>query len=437
MVAAITGCATYQPAPLKVSDLVAPSAWPSDLPADTVAPTLLRLALARDPAVAAARASLLAAQKSQSAAKNLPSLSLSLTAEYSKDADARRPWLYGGAVGIPLDLGARRQTRITAADLAVVRARYALAEAIWSVRQRLYRALDDLTTADQDIALKAVLLAQRQAYQAVAQKRVTQGEDAQPLSAQAALDVSSARQGLALAQAQKSQAMIGLAHALDIAVDAVAGLHIPAATELPPPDEAHLAAMIEAMLYARSDVLLAVTDYDLAENELRAAVAAQYPDISLQPGYTWERGQVKLPVSLSLTLPPLDGNRAAIQSAQAARLATGKTLEASVKTTRAAAVQAAASYRSDVATAQTILETDLPAARDMAQHAQRLSKAGESDQAEALLAQINATQTQINLLQAQRTARSDRRTLEDALHQSFDATDTQILTDAITREAPP
>jgi len=390
----------------------------------------LQLALAHDPAVAAARATLAAALSSEKGARNLPPLSLTLTAEYSKDSDPERPWLYGGAVGIPLDVGAKRAARVTSADLNVIRARYALAEAVWAVRQRLYQSLNDLSLAQDDINLNQTLLDQRQSYQSVMQKRVAHGEEAQGLNAQAALDVSGARQGLAQAEARKTQAIAALARALDTDPATVANL-APVRMNFLATTDAQLADMTDKALYTRADVLLAVVDYDMSENALRSAVAAQYPDINIQPGYTWERGAVKLPLSLSLTLPPIDGNRAVINAAQNTRMAAGKTLEDRVKTIRATAIQAATTYAADRVTAATIADHDTPLSRDMAERADRLTAAGEADQGEALLARINATQTSLTLLQAQRTALTSHLTLEDALHQSLDATDTQILTDAL------
>ena len=105
----LSACASYQAAPLTPQAL-ALSAVTAPLPADINA--LVRIAIDHDPAVASARASLGAAMSARTAAKNLPPLSLTLTAEYSKDADAKRPWLWGGAVGIPVDIGARRKARL-------------------------------------------------------------------------------------------------------------------------------------------------------------------------------------------------------------------------------------------------------------------------------------------------------------------------------------
>lgn len=430
MASVLAACASYTAAPLTMTDLGKPTVYAADVPADADAHDLLRMALAHDPAVAAARATLAAALASQKAARNLPPLSLSLTAEYSKDSDPQKPWLYGGAVGIPLDIGAKRATRVTSADLAVLRARYALAEAVWSVRQNLHQALSDLSLTQQDIDLNHTLLDQRLSYQSVTQARVAHGEDAQGLAAQASLDVSGARQGLAQAETRKTQAIAALARALSTDPATSASLLF-RTDDSDSPTETQLAEMIDRALYSRADVLAAVVDYDLAENDLRMAVAAQYPDINIQPGYTWERGAVKLPVSLSLILPPLDGNRAAITAAQNTRLAAGKTLEDRVRTTRAAAIQAATTYAADCTTARMIADHDVLASRDMADRANRLAAAGETDQAEALLARINATQAEISLLQARRTVGADRLALEDALHQSFDTTDTEILTDAV------
>ncbi len=429
MVSGLASCATYMPAPLDVHAIAAPTVH--DLPANASAGDLLRLALARDPAVAAARASVAAAEASRKAAKNLPPLSLSLTAEYSKDANAQKPWLFGGAVGIPLDIGAKRAARITAADLVVVKARYALGEAVWAARQRLFQALDDVALSEQEIALNQTMLDQRQAYHDVIARRVAHGAEAQGLAAQAALDVSGARQGLEQAKAKHIQAVAALARALDADPQAVAGLKVD--TDGAAPDEAQLDAMLEAAVYNRGDVLTAVADYDTAENDLRQAVAARYPDITIQPGYTWERGDVKVPLGLSLTLPPLDGNRSAIAAAQSARLAAGKTLEDKVKSVHSDAIKAAGMYRADLATAVAMRDIDLPASQEMAQRVQRSMAAGESDRGEALLAQINATQTQINLLQAEWTARGDRLALEDALHQAFDPVQTQILTEEVQK----
>ncbi len=423
----LSACASYQAAPLRPDALVAPAVT-APLPADPDA--LLKVAIDHDPAVAAARASLDAALAAQKAARNLPALSLTLSTEYSKDADPQHPWLYGAAVGIPVDAGGRRTARVTAADLTVVKARYALADAIWASRQRLRQAESDLYYAKALAALDRTLSEQREAYAAALDKRVTGGEDTRALAAQAELDASAARQALRQAEAGAVQARADLARALDARPDAVDAL-----PEIVPPviDVQTAAELADKSLYTRTDIASAVADYDSAENDLRGAVAGQYPDFNIAPGYTWDHGAVKWPLNLTLALPPLDGNRAHIEQAQAARLAAGKTLEDRIKSALHDARAAAAQYRSDRDAFDAVRARDLPLAETLAAHAERALKAGESDRTEAMAAAAALTQTRVAALQAAKTASDDRLKLEDATRQSADASELSLLSQEMTK----
>ena len=95
---------------------------------------LLSAAIARSPAVRQAALAYRSAVAAAKAARTPPPTSLVLVAEYSKDAGGTTPWLYSGLFDIPLDLGARRSTRLDNADLAALQALYDYAEAIWAVR---------------------------------------------------------------------------------------------------------------------------------------------------------------------------------------------------------------------------------------------------------------------------------------------------------------
>jgi CRISPR system Cascade subunit CasA len=425
---ALAGCVAYAPAPLSVADLAKPAAVSSPLPSD--AHDLLKLALDRDPALAAARASLLAAEHAAKSARNLPPLNLTLTAEYSKEADATRPWLYGGSIGVPVDAGGRRAARVTTADIAVVKARYAVAEAAWKVRQQLRQALADLATARMEMTAAQDLVDQRRAYQILIERRAAAGEDPQSLAVQARLDASTPLDSLMQAQARQAQAKAALARLLNVplgAIDTLA-LNLPAEAPL---DIAQLQTLSDRAFYVRAEVLTAVADYDVAENDLRAAIAGQYPDLNIAPGYTWERGVVKVPLNLSFTLPPLDLNRANIAQAQAARLAAGKTLEDQVKTVQADIRQASLTYAADRATAVKARDNDLPMALDLSQRLTRMQAAGEADRTEVLTADIASAQTRLSLATAERTVIDDRLKLENALHQAFDPEDNRILSAAV------
>jgi CRISPR system Cascade subunit CasA len=136
----LTACASYAPQPL--------------------APTRARLASA------------LAARK---ASKAYPAITLNLVSEYSRDADPQRPWLWGAAADLPLDYGARRDARVTTADVDVAKARADLAEAVWRARQGLRSAQVHLADTRAVAIAAKDLLNQRLALETALQQRVAAG----------------------------------------------------------------------------------------------------------------------------------------------------------------------------------------------------------------------------------------------------------------------
>ena len=422
----LSACASYAPRPLDVAALAQPAL--TALPdAD-----LLPVALAQSPAVAAARASYQAALHDRDAQKRLPPMTLTLIQEYSKDADAQKPWLYTEQLDVPLDLGGRRAGRITTADIAVSKAAYAVGDALWTARQTLRQAQSDLDFARRSVVLDQALVAARSDYRDTIDKSVAGGEDIRANADQARLDLSAARQTLRQAEATRDQAESALAQALN-ATPAAARAWAGSEPSLSAINDDQVDTLTAKALYARSDIHTAVADYATAENDLRLAVAGQYPDVHLAPGYTWERGVVKLPLNWVLTLPPTDLNRANIAAATDRRIAAGKTLEDKVKAALGEIVQAAAAWRADSAAATTATDDDLPLARAMTARAERGQNAGEASRADTLLAHIAALDAEAAALGAQQTAANDRLKLEDTLRQPFAASDADALGAAATQ----
>ena len=419
----LSACATYAPKPVDVTGLAQP--------AMTALPDgdLLPVALANSPAVAAARAAYDASLHDRKAQTLLPPTTLTLIQEYSKDANAQKPWLYTGQLDIPLDLGGRRAGRITTADIAVDKAAYALGDALWATRLGLRQAQSDLEFARQTVAVDQQVVATRTAYRDSIDKQVKSGEEIRASADQARLDLSAAEQSLRQAEAARDQAELALAHALDATPAAVrAFADGPASPAVV--DDAEIDTLAAKALYARSDVRNAVADYAGTENDLRVAVAGQYPDIHVAPGYTWERGIVKLPLNWVLTLPPTDLNRANIAAATDRRAAAGKTLEDTVKSAQTEIAQAASAWRAARAIAQKTTNEDLPLATTMARRAEHSLQAGEASRADELLSRIITLDTQLTALSAQQTADDDRLKLEDALRQPLTASDAEALSQA-------
>ncbi|WP_349252583.1 TolC family protein [Asticcacaulis sp. EMRT-3] len=416
----LSACATYSPMQKPLESLGATAPMPSSVPTGN----LLSLALSRSPEVAAARAHLASTQAELKAARQMPTITLALSSEYSKAADSARPWLWGMAVDIPFDTNARRGSRITAASVEVMKARATLAEALWQTRQNLREAQVKLASARAIEVAARALLDQRRALEAALQQRMAAGEDAHDGLDTARIATLQTQQTLIQTQGEAQAALSDLAHALDADTSRV--------YNLPPPQSGNSIDLNDdIVLYARPDIQTAVANYDLSESALRLAVAQQYPDITVSPGYIWERGVVKLPFNLSLNLPPLDGNRANIDAADQARLASGKSLEATVKTALAYVARTHARWESAELLQRQIAVHDVPLANEIARHAEAAASEGEADCITLLQARIAALETNLALAQARATADQARLDLEDARHIPFDPLDARDLTAAL------
>ncbi len=68
-------------------------------------------------------------------------------------------------------------------------------------------------------------------------------------------------------------------------------------------------------------------DYDLSERDLAHAIAAQYPDLTIGPGYGSQDGDAQFVFGFSAPLALFNGNRSAIAAARAQREVAGAVVE--------------------------------------------------------------------------------------------------------------
>jgi outer membrane protein TolC len=422
----LAGCAHYTSAPVQLEAY--PAALTTrvldDKPADAVwsGSDLLAASLKRNAAIAQAAAKRWTAMAAAKASRVAPSMTLTLTAEYSKDP---KPWLYGAGSDIPLDLGARRGERLNATDLAAVQTLCDYGEAVWIVRMALVRARADRLSADDELVLARSLEATRQARAERLDRRVSAGEDDRVLALSARIDLTVAHRRTAEALARRAQADAALSQALGVPITAVADLRL--APEVSTPPNLDMTQARQDAALTRRDVLRALVDYDLAEGALKLEIAKQYPEVHVGPGYTWDHGVAKLPFNLGLVLPSADLNRAAIAHAEARRMEAGRSLEA----VQAAALAAVDQARTALAAARTAeamaRERDLPIAQRLAAGAARSLRAGEADRVDDLGAQAAVMEAELALLDARRATASAVLELEDALRTPFDPAETLLL----------
>jgi cobalt-zinc-cadmium efflux system outer membrane protein len=143
------------------------------------------------------------------------------------------------------------------------------------------------------------------------------------------------------------------------------------------------------------------------------AVARQYPEYELNPGFYWDHGIAKFPFDVSFDLP-LNGNKGEIAEAFAVRDLAGQ---------RMLAVQAAA--YGDIAAAKrterierettAAAERQLDSARRLEKQADLGLRLGAADSLEQVGAQIIATRAELDVLQSRAQLQASRNALEDAL----------------------
>lgn len=431
----LAGCAHYEPHALTVDSVVA-QGQPSALDPQTVSAELARLAPGRqwdgahwdettllaaafayNPDLRAARAGAEAAFAEAKAVRVRPGLTLTLTAEYAFNPTEASPWLFGLATDQLLDLGGRRRARIAEADISAKAAAFSLGNAAWSARAEIATAVAFVAASSKVAALFDAIAPLRTRQVEALRKQLSEG-------AASTLDLERIRQAAAsdatagaAARSDFRAAQLSLAKAVGAAPAAIDGLLLDqgvsnALTALSP-------ELRSGALKARPDIFEAVVAYDRSEEALRAAVAAQYPEIRVGSGYTWERGLSKLPFNLTLAFPSADFGTAGIAAAEARREEAARKLEASVASAQRGVDAGFETYRAARETYQIVRKQTLPAAQAIAAQADRALGAGAMDRSTWADAKIGALTAEIDLARAQQALTVARVALEGALRHTF------------------
>ncbi|MBX6420163.1 MAG: TolC family protein [Nevskia sp.] len=431
----LAGCAAYQAQPLNLADnaqrfaarrldapqlrdaiaplLPAPPAsWP---PSRWDRGMLLAVALVDNPQLAVARAEVGAAAAREVAAAERPNPVTSLQSEYAlRDT---RPWLYGISFELPLRTPGRRRLAIDAARLDRLQARWALVDRTWDVRRSLIRALSDWRAArERERTLEQLSAAQARLLD-VERRRVAAGEDAPATLLALEADAQHSAQERARSFAEASSAQAAAAAALGLPPPALDGLALDWPDWGAPPalDEARLDAAREQALLTRADLAAAIADYDAAEKRLQLAVARQYPELVLSPGYYWDHGISKFPLDVAFELPLFNRHQGEIAQARAARELAGENLLA--LQARIYGEIAAARAQEDLARqAAAAADQRLQQAQRQAQDAALALKLGAADAQVPLTADVARYRAQLEALEARAALQGARNALEDALH---------------------
>ncbi len=442
--ALVTACASYETAPIAPSGLLetfkaqtldisaveadlrklVPSAQWDGAGWDRL--SLFVAALRFNPTLAEGRAHIASLEAAAKAASVGPPITLSLTAEYAGKAAESSPWLYGVTSDIPLDIGTRRSSRIDSAKLAALTGQYDYAESVWQVRMAITRAAAELMLAHREVDIGQQLRDVRARQLTALERRVAGGEAIRADLERLRADVSGDTRRLSDAMARELAAKTALADAVGVAPSQMTAIELRWPDfDAPAVSDANPAAR-DAALYARPDILRAITAYDQTEADLRGEVAKQWPEVHLGPGYTWERGLVKLPFTLGLALPPADLNRANITAAAARRTEAGVHLEAAIAHGYAAIDAALIELKAADAALVHLRTVERLSADHIATQADEELAKGAIDRVDWSAAKANALLVQLTEIDALRRLRVADAALEDALRRPLSGSETQI-----------
>jgi CRISPR system Cascade subunit CasA len=278
----------------------------------------------------------------------------------------------------------------------------------------------------EELSLAQDLVALRKRQFAAVERRAAAGEIARADLERVRNDMAAAEAMLTTSKASAIRARLDLAAAIRIAPAYLDTIKL---ESIATPDDIEpmlTDAKIAEAMTVRIDILKAVADYDRAESDYRTAVASQYPEVHIGPGYTWERGLSKLPVAISLTFPSWDLNAAAIKAAEATREDAGARLEAAVAAARAGVAAAANDYRAAHDALAISTKETLPIAERLAQQAENEFAAGRIDRADWAAAQAGLASARLDELAARRRLADAQGMLEDALRAPLSGPETLI-----------
>jgi outer membrane protein, heavy metal efflux system len=229
------------------------------------------------------------------------------------------PWTLGLELEIPLVAQGKRAARAERGAFLADAADLDIASAAWAVRARVRDRYLDLQASRDALAFLDAQLEARRDMLAVVSRRVEAGMlSARDLGveriAQSQLELARSQE---LARQQRAQGE--LAAALGLSLDVADSMKLRFDADALPHTDTDAAALRRLALRNRLDVHRRLLEFGAADAEVKAAVAAQNPDITLGPGYTWDQGDNIWSLAVGFSIPPAAQARAAVREAQARR----------------------------------------------------------------------------------------------------------------------
>jgi len=338
----LSGCASYQAKPLSATknvalfskrtvDNAALRAFIQTQRAHPVAlwplktwtlDDLTLVALYYHPELALARARWHSARAKVITAGTYPNPNLNFLPQYATNSNAAlSPWTIGLSVSIPVLTAGKRSYRITEAHELAKAARLDVMQTTWRIRAKVRQPWLRLYAVQRRIILLNNQLNDARALLTILRQQFAAGQIPQSKVVAAQLQRTNIHLSLVDAQAVESQARTALAGALSVPVAALRGIHFnfDSIRKLPSPDKMPVTRFRTYALTQRADIRAALVRYAASVQALKLALANQYPNLQIGPGYQWDQGVRRWSIGFSLSLPVFNQNQGPIAEARAQR----------------------------------------------------------------------------------------------------------------------
>ncbi len=442
---ALAGCARFEPRPISASDLADQlesrsltnaelkvflernlhrefAAWP---PATWDLDTLTYVAFYYHSSLAVARANWKVALGGEETAAERPNPTASASGIYEPAKGAYSPWIPGVTFDLPIETAGKRKFRREQAQHLTESARLNIASAAWQVRSQLRSALLGYVIAHE----KVKLLLKEQSLRENLLKRLSQQHLSGALSASdlhiGRLALQRANTDLASAEQAEAEARPLLAASLgvfDAALDDVVVTMDLGTNTLAQAQSMSARDVRRVALLGRADILQGLSDYAASQSALQLAVAGQYPDIHLNPGYMWNggsTGEQDWQIGFTLELPIFNHHHGQVTQAAANREATAARFIALQAQVIAQIDQAVASFRACQKNAAA-QQKFLGGLAKRLESAQEQVKAGSVDELELIAAELELNTAQIASWDTTAKLQGAVGTLENVMQRPFE-----------------
>ena len=393
----LTSCLHYQAAPLDPARSAA-ALTDRRLGGKTWAlKALTEEAVRNHPDVAVAHAQYETARAALGTAAERPNPTIALAPQVVTPFKMWSAGTYGVDFDWTFETAGKRGRRMDVARAQANAAAANVMTAEWKVRAAVRSALLDLYAADRRTELLADANAKQSEVLKLIEGRIKAGaaaliETSQPrlLAAQLRLQAADAAKSAALAR-------VSLAQSLGISKAGVEGGKFSFAVFESSPGAK--GANRRAAMTHRADVVAALADYAGTDSTLRMELAKQYPDVHLNPGYSYDTGENKWTLGVGLTLPILNHNQGAVGEAEAKRKESAAkflSVQALVLADCDRAVVGVSAARAKLATADELIAEQGRQIESLT----RIAVAGEGDRLAVLSAEVERATTRLSRLDA-------------------------------------